>query len=112
LRKETNLKSSWTSCPACQGRGQNRRKLAKKSKQRYQNEVAEFNKNILVAHLPLTAWEPSCLHEMFRIRLMPLKQPEINTENYPHVAIIGGGIGGAALAVACLHRGIPFTFLR
>jgi 2-polyprenyl-6-methoxyphenol hydroxylase-like FAD-dependent oxidoreductase len=25
------------------------------------------------------------------------------------VAIIGGGIGGVALAVACLHRGIPFT---
>jgi 2-polyprenyl-6-methoxyphenol hydroxylase-like FAD-dependent oxidoreductase len=22
---------------------------------------------------------------------------------------IGGGIGGVALAVACLHRGIPFT---
>jgi 2-polyprenyl-6-methoxyphenol hydroxylase-like FAD-dependent oxidoreductase len=25
------------------------------------------------------------------------------------VAIIGGGIGGVALAVACSHRGIPFT---
>jgi len=29
--------------------------------------------------------------------------------NYPHVAIIGAGIGGVALAVACKHRGIPFT---
>lgn len=35
--------------------------------------------------------------------------PLLDTENYPHVAIIGGGIGGIALAVACLHRGIPFT---
>ncbi|MCF7971504.1 MAG: FAD-dependent monooxygenase [Methylococcaceae bacterium] len=35
--------------------------------------------------------------------------PIADTENYPHVAIIGGGIGGVALAVACLHRGIPFT---
>ncbi len=35
--------------------------------------------------------------------------PVADTENYPHVAIIGGGIGGVALAVACLHRGIPFT---
>ena len=35
--------------------------------------------------------------------------PAADTENYPHVAIIGGGIGGVALAVACLHRGIPFT---
>jgi 2-polyprenyl-6-methoxyphenol hydroxylase-like FAD-dependent oxidoreductase len=35
--------------------------------------------------------------------------PVADNENYPHVAIIGGGIGGVALAVACLHRGIPFT---
>ena len=35
--------------------------------------------------------------------------PIPDVENYPHVAIIGGGIGGVALAVACLHRGIPFT---
>ncbi|GHA26370.1 FAD-dependent oxidoreductase [Oceanisphaera arctica] len=35
--------------------------------------------------------------------------PVADTENYPNVAIIGGGIGGVALAVACLHRGIPFT---
>ena len=35
--------------------------------------------------------------------------PIVDTENYPHVAIIGGGIGGVALAVACSHRGIPFT---
>lgn len=35
--------------------------------------------------------------------------PVADTENYPKVAIIGGGIGGVALAVACLHRGIPFT---
>jgi 2-polyprenyl-6-methoxyphenol hydroxylase-like FAD-dependent oxidoreductase len=35
--------------------------------------------------------------------------PKADTENFPHVAIIGGGIGGVALAVACLHRGIPFT---
>ncbi len=33
---------------------------------------------------------------------------KINSKNYPKIAIIGGGIGGVALAVACLHRGIPF----
>jgi len=32
-----------------------------------------------------------------------------NTDEFPNIAIIGGGIGGTALAVACLHRGIPFT---
>lgn len=35
--------------------------------------------------------------------------PVADSKNYPHVAIIGAGIGGVALAVACLHRGIPFT---
>jgi 2-polyprenyl-6-methoxyphenol hydroxylase-like FAD-dependent oxidoreductase len=35
-------------------------------------------------------------------------RPIADKENYPHVAIIGGGIGGMALAVACLHRKIPF----
>jgi 2-polyprenyl-6-methoxyphenol hydroxylase-like FAD-dependent oxidoreductase len=42
--------------------------------------------------------------------LLPSNSPPIaDTKNYPHVAIIGGGIGGVALAVACLHRRIPFT---
>jgi 2-polyprenyl-6-methoxyphenol hydroxylase-like FAD-dependent oxidoreductase len=34
--------------------------------------------------------------------------PEVNND-YPHIAIIGGGIAGVALGVACLHRGIPYT---
>ncbi len=35
--------------------------------------------------------------------------PAPDNRRFPHVDIIGGGIGGVALAVACLHRGIPFT---
>lgn len=34
---------------------------------------------------------------------------QVDAKNYPSVAIIGGGIGGVAFAVACAHRGIPFT---
>lgn len=34
--------------------------------------------------------------------------PEADTKKYPKIAIIGGGIGGIAFAVACLHRGIPY----
>lgn len=41
--------------------------------------------------------------------IQSVNYPIPDKENYPHVAIIGAGIGGAALAVACLHRGIPFT---
>ena len=32
--------------------------------------------------------------------------------NYPPIIIIGAGIGGVALAVACLHRSIPFTLFE
>jgi hypothetical protein len=52
------------------------------------------------------------LLELFRFWISCCYKPSIpDTENYPHVAIIGGGIGGVALAVACLHRGfrLPFT---
>lgn len=41
--------------------------------------------------------------------LIPAANFPVADLNYPHVAIIGAGIGGVALAVACLHRGIPFT---
>ncbi len=39
---------------------------------------------------------------------VPSPAPE-DSQTFPHVAIIGGGIGGIALAIACMHRGIPFT---
>jgi NADPH-dependent 2,4-dienoyl-CoA reductase/sulfur reductase-like enzyme len=44
-------------------------------------------------------WISCCYNLLFRI------------QKIIHVAIIGGGIGGVALAVACLHRGfrLPFT---
>jgi NADPH-dependent 2,4-dienoyl-CoA reductase/sulfur reductase-like enzyme len=49
----------------------------------------------------------SCLNCSGSGLVAAISPPIPDTENYPHVAIIGGGIGGVALAVACLHRGIP-----
>ena len=51
----------------------------------------------------------SCLNCYGSGLLHSVSRPIADKENYPHVAIVGGGIGGVALAVACLHRGIPFT---
>ena len=103
------VQSSWTLCTKCKGRGRIRQKIRKKVKLNYQAALLQFEKQGGVvpekpkAHLSTC---PSCLGSGLSAAAHP---PEANTENYPKVAIIGGGIGGVALAVAYLHRGIPFT---
>ena len=44
--------------------------------------------------------------------IIPAENVPVPDENFPHVAIIGAGIGGIALAIGCLHRGIPFTIFE
>ena len=102
---------SWTICLECKGRGRKSRKLTKKVRLKYENALTQFEKSGGRATLPVRpkAHIENCSN-CNASGLIPSSQiPEPDTENFPHVAIIGGGIGGVALAVACLHRGIPFT---
>lgn len=106
-----NAASSWTICQECQGRGKKSRGLSKKARLRYQMEFDQFEKMNGEGTPPEhpKGHLYSCLN-CSGCGLVPSdSQPISDTENYPHVAIIGGGIGGVALAVACLHRKIPFT---
>ena len=104
-------KTDWTVCLACQGRGKKTRRLRKKVRLRYQRDLALFDKVSAEGSPPE---KPKghlydCL-DCAGSGLIKCPEPTIaNSENLPHIAIIGGGIGGIALAVACLHRGIPFT---
>jgi len=101
----------FTTCEDCLGLGKKKRRIKKSVRLRYQSDLAIFEKSNgqgsapvrLEAHLytcPTCGGSglAACEH-----------QPLPDTENLPHIAIIGGGIGGVALAVACLHRSIPFT---
>ncbi|WP_273005228.1 FAD-dependent oxidoreductase [Leeuwenhoekiella blandensis] len=105
-----NTPTSHTACPDCQGLGKQNRGLSKRAKQRYQKALEVYQrfpdnpKPVKPkAHLQVC---PTCSGS----GLLPAPQPPVpDTTRFPHVAIIGGGIGGTALAVACLHRGIPFT---
>ena len=111
MKNSENEKTSWTVCPECKGLGKKSQKLRKKVRLNYQKEVEAFEKSDKQGIVPIKPKSHlnSCLN-CTGSGLIPSDNPPIpDSENYPHVAIIGGGIGGVALAVACLHRGIPFS---
>ena len=101
----------WTICPTCQGRGKKSRRLRKKVKLRYQRELVHFEKTMCEGTPPVRpkGHLESCLDCKGSGLVHSATRPLADKENYPHLAIIGAGIGGVALAVACLHRNIPFT---
>lgn len=102
---------SWTICLECKGRGRKSRKLTKKVRFRYENALIQFEKSNGRATVPVRpkAHIENCSNCNASGLIPSTEIPEPDCENFPHVAIIGGGIGGVALAVACLHRRIPFT---
>lgn len=111
MKKVENEGASWTICQECQGRGKKSRRLRKKVRVRYQMEFDEFEKKQgegIAPERPKGHLE-SCTKCSGSGLVPSAGHPVADKENYPHIAIIGGGIGGVALAVACLHRGIPFT---
>lgn len=109
-----NEKGNWTICPECKGRGKKRRRLRKKVRLDYQKALENFEKLKDKGSAPIRpkGHLETCI-QCLGSGLISAESAQVpDTENYPHIAIIGGGIGGVALAVACLHRGIPFTLFE
>lgn len=79
----------WSACTKCKGFGKINQRIRKK-----------ISQNIILK---------PCLNCSGSGLITSDKQAFPNTQEFPHIAVIGGGIGGTSLAVACLHRGIPFT---
>ncbi|MDX2370999.1 MAG: FAD-dependent monooxygenase [Colwellia sp.] len=106
-----NAQDHWSTCLECQGRGKRSMRLRKKVRLRYQRELDQFEKMNSEGTAPVRPKGHlyDCLNCCGSGLINSASHPIADTENYPHVAIIGGGIGGVALAVACMHRGIPFT---
>lgn len=110
--KETEIeRRSWCICQECQGKGKKSRKLTKKMRLIYQAAYDQFEKTggNGIAPVKPKGHLSLCLNCNGSGLIQSSSCPLANNENYPHVAIVGGGIGGVALAVACLHRGIPYT---
>nr|WP_256527368.1 NAD(P)/FAD-dependent oxidoreductase [Flavobacterium sp. HSC-32F16] len=96
------------------GSGKKNRGLSSKARRDYQIALAEFEKTNGEGKAPIRpkAHLYTCLKCSGSGLISSLHFPEPDTQNFPHTAIIGAGIGGVALAVACLHRGIPFTLFE
>lgn len=95
----------------CQWRGKIILPILKRARQRYARHLKQFEQGydwvtkpkILIPHIDICrdcAGSGLVFSDNF---------PKMDTSSYPNIAIIGWGIGWIALAVACLHRGIPFT---
>lgn len=111
MKKEQQKETCWSICQSCHGSGRKRQRLRKKVRLKYQKAIAEFKKNNENGKAPTRpkGHFTLCLNCKGSGLIPADNHPISDTENYPHVAIIGGGIGGVALAVACFHRKIPFT---
>lgn len=106
-------KNCFTTCPDCKGSGKQKRRIKKKLQLRYQAQLAVFEASNFEGTAPLRPEGtlmicPYCSGS----GIIPSENFPIPDENFPHVAIIGAGIGGIALAIGCLHRGIPFTIFE
>jgi len=106
-----NKAARWNTCQDCKGVGKKRKSLRKKTRLQYQIALDQFEKTNGVGAVPIRPKGESytCLNCKGSGLIAAASHPLADTEKYPNIAIIGGGIGGVALAVACLHRGIPFT---
>jgi len=106
-----NKQLNWTTCQECQGRGQKIMRLRKKVRLSYQRALEHFEKMQCQGTAPIRPKGHlyDCLNCCGTGLIKAANHTIADTENYPHIAIIGGGIGGVALAIACMHRGIPFT---
>lgn len=111
MKNEVHKIASWAICPECKGRGKKSQRLRKKVRLHFQKATDEFEKTNGEGIAPVRPKSPliSCQNCSGSGLVYAETNPIADTENYPHVAIIGAGIGGVALAVAFMHRGIPFT---
>lgn len=101
----------WEVCINCKGTGKKRKSLPKKIRLNYKVALEQFENSKGEESAPIRpkGQLQTCSNCKGTGLTRSNTQPLVNKKKYPHVAIIGAGIGGVALAVACLHRGIPFT---
>lgn len=105
---------NWISCKSCNGLGRKSQGLSKKKLLRYEATLAQLKKDETASSLPIKPKTSiqTCTSCLGTGLILSEERPLADETKYPHVAIVGAGIGGIALALACLHRQIPFTLFE
>ena len=110
---ELSKQINWISCKNCNGLGKKSQGVSKKKQLRYEASLPQSKKNKndnTIPNKPKSSMQicTTCLGS----GLTQTEEFPQTNKNYPHIAIVGAGIGGIALALACLHRQIPFTLFE
>lgn len=87
--------------------------VSKRKLQRYESALAQLkNDQPIPNHLKKPTATLQICTACEGTGLIACETIPASQSTYPHVGIIGAGIGGVALALACLHRQIPFTLFE
>ena len=95
----------WSVCTVCRGGGKRTRKPSPRVRRRYKRALRDASPSDEPPKPPVDHIE-DCAGCRGSGLVEAVTTIAPNTK-IPRVAIVGGGIGGLALAVACRHRGIP-----
>lgn len=101
-------------CTSCNGQGQKSQGISKRKLLRFEAAMKKFQQHPTTMDEPI---KPKSTMQLCSVcsgtgLVTTDERPKEDPTNYPHVAIVGAGIGGVALALACLHRQIPFTLFE
>ncbi|MGJ8653126.1 MAG: FAD-dependent oxidoreductase [Opitutaceae bacterium] len=109
LDSDRSNSPQWTVCSVCHGDGKVTRRPTKRARLRYKRALlAAENEDVSTPPTAPTAHVDDCA-DCRGSGLAESTTATAPSAGYPRIAIIGGGLGGLALAVACQHRGIPFA---
>jgi len=122
---------SYRVCTTCHGLGKRRKPLSRKTRLRYKRNLSGQEKqtkdlnnknesapsppspdNHQQQQQPPPRFEPCTACNASGLIEQSQQQSQQYNNDLPHIAIVGGGIAGMALAIACQHRGIPHTVLE
>ena len=108
----------WKACPKCRGEAKIRRPPSKKDRMKHQRQLQERKKDEHDERRQTNQVECSSTSTSIRTCdscsqtwILESTEPMEFLDCYTSIVIVGGGLGGLALGIACSHRGIPFHVL-